>query len=338
MRKFNKNKYFSSLSKIIDPQLSAISDKSVLITGANGLIGGSLLDFLMYLNQEHDANIRISVLVRSQLEKHDFFDYETLNVIVQSVTDSIDIENEVDYIFHAASNAHPKAYDLYPVETSLINVIGTNNILLLAKEKKSKVIFISSSEVYGELADGKSEHVEDDYGYIDILSPRACYSESKRMAETLISSYIKEYGVQGVSVRPAYIYGPRFSESNSRADVQFIKNCLNNEDIVMKSEGLQFRSYCYVLDCVMAILFIALKGENGQAYNVSSDTGNVQLVDFARAMANCANVNLKFELSGSVGGSPVMNSLLSNKKLKSLGWEEKFNFDDGVRDTLAILD
>ena len=337
MRNFNKARYFSSLFKIVDSNLLSFSNKSVLITGANGLIGGSILDFFMYLNQEYAANIRISVLVRSQLVKHDFFDYESIHVIEQSVTEKVAFDGKLDYILHAASNAHPQAYDLYPVETALTTVVGTNQMLLLAKETKSKLIFVSSSEVYGELANDLDSHNETNYGFVDILSSRSCYSESKRMAETLISSYIKEYGIQAVTVRPAYIYGSRFSESNTRADVDFIKKCLNQEEIIMKSEGLQQRSYCYVLDCVAAILLVALKGNNGEAYNISSDTGNVRLVDFANALAKAANVSLSFDLSGVRGGSPIKNSLLSNKKLKSLGWEEAFNLDQGIRDTLMIL-
>lgn len=337
MRQFNQIQYFKSFSKIYEPYLSIFANKTVLITGANGLIGGTLLDFLMFLNQEYTANITINVLVREDLKKYPFFDYSRINILRQSVTDKIEFEGVLDYIFHAASNAHPKVYDLYPVETAITNIQGTTNLLELCRHTKARLVFISSSEVYGELEKGKTMHDENSYGYINILSARSCYSESKRMAETLISSYIKEYDVNALSVRPAYIFGPRFSEKNTRADVEFIKRCLHKEDIIMKSEGLQERSYCYVLDCVSAILLVAARGNTGEAYNISSDSGNVKLVTFARELADIAKVKLSFDLKGVKGGSPVKNSLLLNEKIKSLGWVERFSLTEGIRDTFNIL-
>ena len=257
--------------------------------------------------------------------------------MIQSIEEPIHFASDLDYIFHAASNAHPKAYDLYPVETIMTTTMGTMNTLELAREKAAKLIFVSSSEVYGELPEEAEYHLEDKYGMIDILSPRSCYSESKRLAETMIASYIKEFGVEANIVRPAYIYGSRFSETNTRADVDFIKKCLAKETIVMKSKGTQKRSYCYVLDCVSAMLTVALKGEVGGAYNISSDSGNVQLVDFAQKLAEIAGVKLNFELQNTDSGSPVQNSLLSNQKLKALGWEEVFELSDGIQDTFRNI-
>ena len=105
----------------------------------------------------------------------------------------------------------------------------------------------------------------------------------------------------------------------------------------MKSKGTQKRSYCYVLDCVSAMLTVALKGEVGGAYNISSDSGNVQLVDFAQKLAEIAGVELMFELQNTDSGSPVQNSLLSNQKLKALGWEEVFELSDGIQDTFRNI-
>lgn len=335
MRTFQKNRYFDSLSKIVDFNLD-FSNTSILITGANGLIGGSLLDYFMYLNQTFNSNIKLYVLVRSDLIQHDFFDYRDITVFKQSVTDEITFSDSLDYIFHSASNAHPEAYDNYPVETALTNIQGTLNLLEISKKTGAHLVFISSSEVYGETDNERNS--ERDYGYIDILSPRSCYSESKRMAETLINSYVKEYHVSAASVRPAYIYGARFNDSNTRADIDFIKRCLLKKDIIMKSKGLQKRSYCYVLDCISAILLIAQKGEKkGDAYNISSDSGDVRLVDFAAELAKIAKVRLEFDLIGVKGGSPVSNSLLDNKKVKELGWREQFDLQEGISDIFSIL-
>ncbi|MDG3132072.1 NAD-dependent epimerase/dehydratase family protein [Streptococcus suis] len=310
---------------------------SILITGANGLIGGTLLDFFLFLNSQYQANISLTVLVRQHLEIHNFFNDQKINEIIQSVADPIFCEYGLDYIFHVASNAHPRAYDLYPVETILTTVLGTRNALELAKEKNAKLLFVSSSEVYGELPKGLENHMEDNYGNVDILSPRSCYSESKRLAETLVVSYVKEHNIHANIVRPSYIYGARFSEKNTRADVDFIKRCLSKKDIVLKSEGTQLRSYCYVLDCISAMLIVSLNGKLGEAYNISSDSGNVQLVEFARTLAETVGVKLIFDIQSTSSGSPVHNSLLSNQKLKSLGWQELFELSEGVCDTFRNI-
>lgn len=337
MRVFNQNAYFSQLKRLVTPESRLLFGKQILITGANGLIGGSLLDFFLYLNKEYQAGITLYALVRSQLEVHDFFKEEAIRVLQQSVTEPIAIEGDLDFIFHAASNAHPKAYHDYPVETIMTTVSGTQATLELARQKSAKLIFISSSEVYGEMPAGQEQHLENHYGVVDILEPRSCYSESKRLAETLLASYVKQYGVQAVVARPAYIFGARFSESNTRADVEFIKKCISGQNIVMKSEGLQQRSYCYVLDCVSALLAIALFGEDGQAYNISSSLGNVRLREFAASLAKTAGVELIFDLAPTQGGSMVVNSLLSNQRLKQLGWVEQFSLDDGVKATLDCV-
>ncbi|MGT2957489.1 hypothetical protein A9Q68_03625 [Streptococcus bovimastitidis] len=337
MRDFDEKNYINTLEKINKNQYNKFYNKKILITGANGLIGGTLLDFFQFLNDKYNANILIYALVRSKFISQKFFSNSNVIVLNQSVEDLISIDSDLDYIFHIASNAHPKAYDQFPVETIMITVRGTENVLKLSHETGARLLFVSSSEVYGELDRNFDSHLEENYGKIDILSPRSCYSESKRLAETLICSYIKEFKVNAVIVRPAYIFGPRFSESNTRADVEFIKSCLSKENIILRSEGVQKRSYTYVFDCVTAMLEVMLDGKNGEAYNISSDFGNVQLREFAQILADKAGVNLQFDISDTKGGSQIVNSLLSNSKLKKLGWTESFNMENAIDNLFSIL-
>jgi len=337
LRLFDKGRYFRSLSKIVCSDITRYFNTSILITGANGLIGGTLLDFFMYLNIKYQANIRLIVIVRSVLEKHSFFDYEEVTVLQQSVTDPIIFKDNVDYIYHTASNAHPRAYDKYPVETIQANVQGTSRVLEFARQKEAIVIFTSSSEVYGEFPEGRAAEDSAGLGFIDPLSSRSCYGQSKRMAESLIAAYHKEYGVRAMSVRPSYVYGARFSDKNTRADVEFIKCGLDQKAIIMESKGLQLRSYCYVIDCVCAMLLVGLKGKYGEAYNISSDSGNVRLFEFAQSIAHYADIPVIFDINKDRSGK-ITNSLLSNEKIKQLGWKEHFSLIQGIEDTFKLLE
>lgn len=337
MRKFNEKQYYLSLEKINNPLFKHFFGKRILITGCNGLIGGTLLDFFMFLNKKYQANIKIICLVRQDLKKHMFFDYSDISIIKQDIREEIKIDGGLDYIFNIASNAHPQAYDKEPIDTMLTNIIGVKNTLELAREKNSILLYTSSSEIYGELKEGCENHIENQYGFIDILNPRSCYSESKRAAETLISCYAKEHCVKSIIVRPGYIFGARFSEHNTRADVEFIKNVLLDKDIILKSPGKQYRSYCYVLDCISAILFTLNYKHYNEAYNIASDTGNVKLSEFASKCAELGGKTLIHQYTEVKGGSTIQNSLLSNDKLKMTGWKENFSLKEGIADTFNNL-
>ena len=154
--------------------------------------------------------------------------------------------------------------------------MGVSNLIEygLAHHMK-RFVYISSGEVYGE---GDRRPFDEAYsGYVNCMTPRSCYPSSKRAAETLCVSYAEEYGADVVIARPCHVYGPNFSDKDNRVYAQFIRNILNDSDIIMKSTGGQFRSWCYVVDCVSAILYVLLKGEKEQVYNIA-DSQSVVMV------------------------------------------------------------
>lgn len=341
--------YFQNILYKQDIKLSLCSvfeklkNSTFFITGASGLVGSALIDVLRYLNEYHNYQIKIYGVFSSEKSLYARFpDYNNISnfyPVIQNIMDKIKCDVYADFVVHAASNTHPKLYAEVPVETMLLNFLGTNNVLEYArKNSSSKSIFISTLEVYGE-NEQKELYSETDYGYIDITAPRSCYPESKRAAETLCCSYSQEYNMDVMIARLGYIYGPTVKLSSSKADVQFLNKVLHNEDIILKSSGLQRRSYCYVMDVVAALLFMLCSAQKGEAYNIANPKGNVCLKDVAQTLARLGNVNVRFEIPSDVekqGYSTVSNSTLDSSKLMQLGWKPKFSLEEGLSHTLQI--
>lgn len=337
--------YVNDINHIVSPEFEIFKNKNFLITGASGLVGSCLIDTLLLLNDKYSLNLNVYALFRNNESFITRFpSYENNKFLHKIIGDIYEIELtsldlSLDYIIHTASNTHPKLYAENPVETMVLNFDGTRKILDLAKQNLgSKLLFLSTLEVYGEDSD-VNKFKEDDYGYINILSPRSAYPESKRACETLCIAYSKEFNINSVIARLGYIYGPTVKLTSSKADVQFLNNALNHENIVMKSKGDQTRSYCYVVDVVSALLTLLLKGQNSEAYNIANKNSNVTLKDFAQNLADISGVKLTFENPSEIeklGYSTVKNSMLDATKLENLGWSAKFSLKEGITNTLKI--
>lgn len=312
--------------------------KSVLITGATGLIGVHLIDALMTL-----GGVTIYAVGRSKEKAKarlgEYFDNPFFTFIEQDVCEPFKEDVYVDYIIPGASNTHPLAYSKYPIETILTNVKGTEHALELACRCKATVLYVSTVEIYGNaLVD--EPFTEDYTGKLNLSNSRSCYTESKRVSEALCQSYISEKGVDVKIVRLSRIFGPTMLESDSKASSQFICKALFNEDVVLKSKGEQYFSYTYVTDAVAAMLYVMLHGECGQAYNISNEKCNVHLRDFAQLCAQYNNRSVVFDLPSETerkGFSMAMNAILDNTKLKSLGFVPMYEMGEAVNRTIDIL-
>lgn len=326
------------------PNLDRIRNSRILITGATGLVCSAIVDFLLALNDAADAGVTVYVAART-VEKAaqrfgDNLQRPDVRYVAYDALEEICWDFDVDYIIHGASPANPTLYAQQPVETMLANIRGLNNVLCYARERGTKrVVFVSSSEVYGR-KESAEPYRDDEYGYVDILNPRACYPSVKRACETLCASYRAEYGVDSVTVRPGHIYGPTATRSDTRASSQFFYDVIDGHDIVMKSAGTQLRSYCYVLDCTSAILTAMLNGESGAAYNIGAPNSIITIRQLAERIAEAANKALVFENPSDAeraGYNLMDNSSLNAEKLIGLGWTPQFDAEEGIRHTYAIL-
>lgn len=326
------------------PCFDRMKNSSILVTGASGLIGSYLVDMLLTYNRLENANIKIYALGRSEERLRERFDgagADTLVYIAQDVCEKIELDAEVDYIIHAAGNAHPAAFSADPVGTILSNVQGTENLLRFGSAHGAKrLLFVSSGEVYGQ-CDEKTESFREDYsGYVDPLVARSCYPTGKRAAETLCVTYTEQYGLDTVIARPCHCYGPNVTATDNRATVQFIDKALKGENIVVNSTGRQLRSYCYIADCAAALLTVLLLGKSGEAYNVANPDAMVTVGEFAAIVASQSGRALIYshpEKVTAAAKKPLIRQVLSAEKVERLGWKGRYSVEEGVAHTMAVL-
>lgn len=319
-------------------------DKSILVTGASGLIGSCLTDCLMYANIYEGRHFEVYVLGRNEEKMRKRFDYakerNDLHFIVADVSLPLPNNVDFDYVIHAASNADPKSYALFPSETLLTNILGTKSVLDYAKNHKNcRVLLTSTFEVYGD-AGKNGPLTEECVGAIDFHIMRNCYPASKICAELLCQGYGEQFGIDYVIGRLCGIYGPTMSLNDSKAQAQFIKNAVCGEDIVMKSKGEQMRSYCYVIDAVSALLTILQKGKSKEAYNISDEKSIISIADFAKCVAEVGGVGIRFDLPDEVecmGFSKPVDVMMDNSKLKLLGWKSKYCCKQSIESIINIL-
>lgn len=326
------NLQLSEYQKINELLNCDLSEKSFLVTGANGLIGSYLVDYLDF------AGAKVYAMSRSieKLEKR-FRNKTNVKLIEQDLNEPMDIDISFDYVIHTASNSHPLAFSKDPVGTMKTNLFGTINLLEHIKNKGGKFLYLSTGEIYGNNID--HDFTEEDLGVVDTKIARSCYPESKRAAETLCVSYNSQYNVDVNVARLCYVYGPTITEDNSRADAQFLRNALNKENIVLKSKGKQKRTYCYVADAVSALLFILLNGKNIEVYNIANPHSIVSVAQYAQNLADIAGVELKFELPREIeakGYSNQADSILSAQKLIDMGWKPLYDIKQGLENTIKI--
>ncbi len=336
--------YVSDLSRELDglSGLDALRDSTIMITGATGMVGAAVTDLLGLANDKLGLNLHILALCRNvERAKARFAHLSCVEPLACDLTKPLSDLPRADYILHAASNAHPMAFSADPVGTMQSNILGTMNLLShLAATGGRRLLFVSTGEIYGENPAVKDGFSEDSFGRIDSMNPRSCYPESKRAAETMCASYVRQFGADAVVARLCYIYGPTIAPDNSRADAQFLRKAMAGENIMMKSEGLQMRSYCYVADAAAALLTILLRGECGQAYNVANRNSEHSIREYAYTLAELAGVEVVFDLppeAERAGYSTVTRAIQNPAKLEALGWRAATVLKEGLKHTLEIL-
>ncbi len=323
-----------------------LAGKRLLISGATGMIGRFLSDVMIYKNYTSGLQCTVCALGRSSEKARErfsaYWNDEWFQFVCHDINTTLpEIPGRVDYILHLASNTHPVAYSTDPIGTITANIIGTQNLLELAAEKRSdRFLFASSVEIYGENR-GDVERFNERYcGYIDCNTMRAGYPESKRCGEALCQAYIRQKGIDAVIVRLPRTYGPTMQMSDSKAIAQFIKKAAAKENIILKSAGNQYYSYAYVADVVAGLLCGLLRGNCGEAYNIADASSDITLRELAEHLAGYVGTKLVLELpdeSEKAGYSNAITAVMDSSKLRKMGWTAGYSLEMGLKQTISLL-
>lgn len=322
--------------------IEELQNKKVLVTGATGTIGSFVADTLIRYMQKCSSDTTIYLAGRSvEKLRHQFGTQRNVEFLPYDMNNPIEFDVHLDYVIHAAGNAHPAAFNGNPVRTIMENIDSTFRLLeYLRMHEGKRLLYVSSGEVYGQ-GDISLDSFNESYsGYVDVLSPRSCYPLSKRLTENLCSSYWSQYKIESVIVRPCHTYGPHITETDNRAHAQFFRNALNGESILLKSAGTQLRSYNYVADCVAALLSVLTQGTPGEAYNLANSQSILTIAELAEKIAIVGHCKVVFEIPSATdvaNRSPIPKQVLNTSKVEKLGWQPAFSLEDGICHTLNIL-
>lgn len=322
--------------------------KTVLVTGAYGMLASYLVAFLMYLNRYKNMQIRVIAQGRNkQKAKETFGDFWTCKDFIFSDIElkcEIKLPFEVDYIIHAAGPSNPRMYSIEPVEVIEPNVIGTYHLLEFAcKQKCEGFLFFSTGDIYGRV-EKNNEIYEDTLGMLDPLNPHSCYSESKRLAETMCVSYWREHHIPTKIARIAHTYGPTMDlKHDPRVFADFMRAAIKGESIVLHSNGKAKRPFAYLADAVAAYMLLLLDGISGEAYNIANSNQFLSMKELAAIISEIPHDKVEVKIKErEVADSYLNNDLnLDNKlldsKLLSLGFEWHYDTMNGFQRTYRYI-
>lgn len=262
--------------------------RRILITGARGFLGRYFTEVFLRLNastlRDSCEVIAIDNLVTSGQLGQDLPRDRHFAFVEHDIIKPFYPERPVDFIVHAAGIASPYYYRKWPLETLEVATTGLKNVLELARKHPARLLFFSSSEIYGDPDVVHIPTKESYFGRVSCVGARSCYDESKRLGETLVRIYAEKFGVKGSIVRPFNIYGPGMQKLDYRVLPNFAARILANEPVTVYGTGKQTRTFCYVTDAIRGFLQVLIRGEPGEPYNVGNPSPEINVLGLVEAI------------------------------------------------------
>ncbi|MBI5357146.1 SDR family oxidoreductase [Candidatus Collierbacteria bacterium] len=318
--------------------------KTYLITGGSGFIGSFICEKLLAENNhiicvdnfitgqrkniEHLLSNPNFTLIEADVSKPDWIE-STLNV--QRTT--------LNFILHLASPAgpnpkSPKSYHALPVETYLVNSIGTHYLLELAKKHNAVFLFASTSEVYGD----PEVHPQPEtyWGHVNPIGPRAIYDESKRFGEAICAAWSRKFGLQTRIARIFNTYGPRMNPDDGRAIPLFIQSSINHQPLTIHGDGHQTRSFCYVDDQVEGLLKLLRSDLNADPVNIGNPV-ELTIKELADTIIRLTGSKSTVQYNKLPEDDPERRRPDISKAKKLLDWEPKVGLEEGLKKTIEYF-
>lgn len=313
--------------------------KTVLLAGGRGFLGRYFIEALSRLGARLIVvdNLITAGKAGARDDKR-----PGVTFLRRDVIQPFSVRGPVHYIMQAAGIASPYYYRAYPLETLEVAVTGTKNLLELARKKGSRILFFSSSEIYGD-PDPKHVPTPESYrGNVSCQGPRACYDESKRLGETLCYVYHDKYGIPVNSVRPFNVYGPGMQETDYRVLPNFASRVKGGRPLKLYGSGRQTRTFCYVTDAVVGFLLILLKGAPGEAYNIGNPKPEISMLELAKRVESALGRPVKHQIveypDSYPADEPNRRCPDIAKARLQLGYEPIVDLDEGLRRFLRWTD
>lgn len=301
----------------------------IVVTGGAGFIGSNLCTRL--IEEGHSVLCVDNLITGSKENIAPLLNHPQFTFLEHDVTQPFECEAEA--IFHLASPASPVGYMEHPIETILVNSLGTYRMLEIARQQHARFLISSTSEIYGDPLIHPQK--EDYWGNVNPIGPRACYDESKRLGETLTMEYYRQYHEDVRIVRIFNTYGPNSQIADGRMIPNFITRALKNETLVIYGDGNKTRSITYVSDMVDGLMrALFTPNTAGEVFNLGS-TEEHTVLEYAQMIVKLCNSSSTIAFEPSRVDDPERRRPNPTKAQQVLGWQREVSMEEGLRRTIA---
>ena len=306
--------------------------KKILITGGNGFLGSYFIEVFNNYNKQLKKKINVTVLDKTYKKRQLA---NGIELIPKDVSEPFFFKKKFDFIVHAAGIASPFYYRKKPLETIEVTIQGIKNCLRLAKRNNAKLIYFSTSEIYGNPEKSAVPTKENYNGNVSSIGPRSCYDESKRLGETFCYIYNSYYNVHTNIIRPFNVYGPGMKQNDYRIFPNFISNILNKKELKIYGSGNQTRTYCYVTDAIEGFLRVMVMGKSGAVYNIGNNKPEISVKDIIKIFKKVHDKKIKSNVvnypKSYPDDEPLRRCPNITKAKKDLGYYPLIDLETGLK-------